>query len=150
MPTHYRGASDEREALDCLIKLRRATNTVGARLAGQLRDAGLTETQLGVLEVLFHLGPMPQTQLCGKLLTSGSNLTTVLDNLERHGLVRRERSTEDRRVQTVHLTDAGSELIGRLFPAHAARVGEVMGALTAAEQRELGRLCKKLGLGNAG
>jgi len=89
---------------------------------------------------------MPQPRLCAKLLMSGSNLTTVIDNLERNGWVRRERDTVDRRVQNVHLTDAGRSLIERVFPSHVARITEALGALTRDEQKELGRLCRKLGL----
>ena len=37
----------------------------------------------------------------------------VVDNLEKHNLVRRQRSAEDRRFVTVHLTDEGRRLIGR-------------------------------------
>ena len=147
MPTHFDGTDGERLALDTLIKLMRATNTVTARLLGPLqREKGITESQLGVLEALYYLGPLTQTQLCGKLLKSGSNLTTVLDNLERDGLVRRERDTADRRVQVVHLTDQGRGLIAEVVPVHAARVERVFAALAPEEQRELGRLCKKLGL----
>lgn len=147
MPTHYQGTPRETLALDTYIKLSRALGTVVRHYTPGLRAEGLTESQLGVLEALLHLGPMPQTQLCGKLLISGSNLTTVLDNLERQGWVRRERDAHDRRVQVVSLTTEGRQVIERVFPAHAGRVTEIMGRLTRDEQRELGRLCRKLGLG---
>src|SRR5215213_5281188 len=138
MTTHYRGTPREILALDTFIKLVRATSTVNARLHGpMLAEHGLTASQLGVLETLLHLGPMPQTKLCGKLLMSGSNLTTVIDNLERHGWVRRERDTADRRVQNVHLTPDGRRLIDEVFPQHAARITETLGELTREEQREL-------------
>jgi MarR family 2-MHQ and catechol resistance regulon transcriptional repressor len=89
---------------------------------------------------------MAQTQLCGKILKSGSNLTTVVDNLERRGLVRRERDSADRRVQVVHLTAAGKRAIEQAFPAHVERVSELLCTLTRDEQKQLGRLCRKLGL----
>ena len=151
MGTHYAGTPREVLALDTFIKLVRATSTLNSRLHGPiLAEHGLTASQLGVLETLLHLGPMPQTRLCGKLLMSGSNLTTVIDNLERNAWVRRQRDTTDRRVQNVHLTDAGRSLIERVFPSHVARITESLGALTRDEQKELGRLCRKLGLAAAG
>jgi MarR family 2-MHQ and catechol resistance regulon transcriptional repressor len=70
----------------------------------------------------------------------------VIDNLEKGGLVRRERFEADRRFYIVHLTDKGYDLINELFPLHAAVIAEDFGVLTAAEQEALGRLCKKLGL----
>lgn len=147
MSTHYQGSARERRALDAFIKLQRASSTVGGRLYAPLaREHGLTESQLGVLEAILHLGPLSQGQLCEKLLRSGSNLTTVVDNLERARLVKRERAAEDRRVRMVDLTPKGRALIERVFPWHVANITETMGALTGEEQDELARLCRKLGL----
>jgi MarR family 2-MHQ and catechol resistance regulon transcriptional repressor len=70
----------------------------------------------------------------------------VIDNLEKNGLVRRERNEADRRFFIVHLTDKGYSLINNIFPPHAAVIAKYLGVLTAAEQDTLGRLCKKLGL----
>jgi MarR family 2-MHQ and catechol resistance regulon transcriptional repressor len=71
----------------------------------------------------------------------------VVDNLERRGLVRRVRGTEDRRYVTVHLTEEGDRVIREAFPEHAARVADEMSRLTPEEQETLGRLCRKLGRG---
>lgn len=79
-------------------------------------------------------------------MVSKSNVVAVIDKLEVQGLVERQRSTEDRRCVFVHLTYKGRDLIQELFPDHAAAIVEEMGCLTSAEQKELGRLCRKLGL----
>jgi MarR family 2-MHQ and catechol resistance regulon transcriptional repressor len=146
MPTHQRGKNDEVQALNAFIRLARSMNALQARLLPPLqKEFGLTESQLGVLEALFRLGPLPQGELCRKILRSGSNLTTVVDNLERGELVRRERDEHDRRVQVVHLTDRGRAVVSEASPAQAARIMDVMRVLSTEEQRELGRLCRKLG-----
>src|ERR671932_821102 len=147
MGTHYDGRVAEVRALDAYIKLTRALSSVEARLAPGLADAGLTPTQLGVLEALLHLGPLGQRTLGAKLLSSGGNITTVVDNLERRGLVRRERRNDDRRNVTVHLTSDGRRLIAKVFPAHVRTIVEAFSGLTTGEQETLGRLAKKLGLG---
>lgn len=150
MPIRFQGTPAQVQALDTFVKLTRAAHTLAARLGGpMLKVHGLTESQLGVLEALHHLGPMPQARLCDKLLTSGSNLTTVLDNLERRGWIRRQADPDDRRVRQVHLTDKGAKVIGRAFPHHVANVTALLGALTREEQKELARLCRKLGLASA-
>ena len=146
MATRHRGPAAEVRALDAYIKLTRASASVDARLAGVASAAGLTGGQFGVLEALYHLGPLAQCDLAAKLLRSPGNVTLVIDNLEKRGLVRRERSTADRRRVAVHLTDEGRRLIRKLFPKHAAAVAAKFGVLTAAEQDELGRHCRKLGL----
>ncbi|HEY3358315.1 MAG TPA: MarR family winged helix-turn-helix transcriptional regulator [Polyangia bacterium] len=149
MPTRHAGPAHEVRALNCFIKLMRAADTVSARLGRTLTVHGLTMGQLGVLEALLHAGPMCQRDLGRKLLRSGANVTTVVDNLERVGLVKRERGAPDRRLMTVSLTGAGRTLIGRVFPDHVASIAAVFGALAPAEQEELARLCKKLGLAAA-
>jgi MarR family transcriptional regulator, 2-MHQ and catechol-resistance regulon repressor len=147
MATHFAGDRTEVGALDAYIKLSRASATIDGLLAANLARLGLTAGQLGVMEALLHLGPLTQKTLGQKLLRSGGNVTTVIDNLERRGLVARTRNREDRRVVTVALTSAGRRLIGKVFPLHARAVAQAMAALTATEQEELGRLCRKLGRG---
>lgn len=150
MPTHYKGNPEEVLALDTVIKLSRSVNTLHGKLISHLqKEFGITESQFGVLEALLHLGPLSQGQLCQKILRSGSNLTTVVDNLERDGLVTRVRDEADRRVQIVQLTDKGRSLIATAFPAHVDRVCGAMSSLSADEQRELGRMCRKLGAAKA-
>jgi MarR family 2-MHQ and catechol resistance regulon transcriptional repressor len=146
MGTHYQGTPDEVRALNTYIKLSRASDAVTQRINRHLKEDGLTVSQFGVLEALYHLGPMVQTELAGKILKSTGNLTLVIDNLEQAGLVERQRDTVDRRFITVHLTPAGEALINRIFRPHVAGVVDTMRPLTAQEQEELARLCRKLGL----
>ena len=150
MGTHYDGRPAEVRALDAYIKLTRAASSVETRLAPRLADVGLTPTQLGVLEALLHLGPLGQRTLGAKLLSSGGNITTVVDNLERRGLVRRERRDDDRRHVTVHLTPDGRRLISKVFPGHVREIVAAFSALAPTEQETLGRLARKLGLSQPG
>ncbi|HPC82033.1 MAG TPA: MarR family transcriptional regulator [Thermoanaerobaculaceae bacterium] len=146
MGTRHQGSEQERRALDAYIKLMRAADSVTGALQPLLAEAGLTLGQLGVLEVLMHLGPLPQHELASKLLRSSGNTSVVLANLERAGLVQRRRRHEDRRVQVVSLTPRGQQLIGEVFPRHAAALARRMAALSPREQETLGALCRKLGL----
>jgi MarR family 2-MHQ and catechol resistance regulon transcriptional repressor len=133
--------------LDAYIKLLRASETLVGRLQTALNPDGLTIGQLGVLEALLHLGPLSQRDLAVKLLRSSANVCTVVDNLERAGLVERQRSRVDRRVVHVHLTASGDALIHRVFPRHAAEIQRLLAVLDPAEQETLAALCRKLGLG---
>jgi MarR family 2-MHQ and catechol resistance regulon transcriptional repressor len=145
LPTHYQGKPSEVHALDAFIKLTRAVNSLTVRLVQGGTRGDLTPTQFGVLESLYHLGTMCPGEISTKLLTSGGNLTLVIDNLEKRGLVRRDRSEEDRRMIRVSLTDKGHQLIHELLPGHVAAITEQMSLLTPEEQRILGDLCLKLG-----
>ena len=147
MPTHYEGTRAEMRTLNTFIKLTRCTNSLLARLAERNTMDDLTPSQFAVLEALYHLGHMTQGEISSKVLKSGSNMTTVIDNLERGGLVRRERDEKDRRVIHVHLTKAGMSKIEAVLPGHIAALVEEFSVLTVKEQELLGELCKKLGKG---
>ncbi len=145
MPTHYRGSPNEVRALDTFIKLTRCANTVYALLAERNSIGALTYSQFAVLEALYHLGPMTQGEVGAKVLKSSSNITTVIDNLERDGLVRRERDQQDRRVIYIHLTADGTRQIEAILPNHVAELVDIFSVLAPSEQQTLAGLCKKLG-----
>ena len=147
MGTRYQGTRSEIRALNAYIKFLRASESVTARLTALIaEETGLTITQFGVLESLLHIGPMCQKEIAQKQLKSGGNMTLVIDNLEKAGMVKRERSQEDRRLVIVSLTSSGRKLIADYFPRHVKEIEQEMSALTAVEQDKLGELARKLGL----
>ena len=85
--------------------------------------------------------------LCDKMLVSGGNMTLVLDNLEKSNLIERIPNPKDRRAVNISLTKKGRNLFDSIFVKHAEYVYNLMTILTENEQKELGRLLKKLGLG---
>ena len=132
-------------ALETYVKLMRATSSVTEKMHGHLRDQGLTNSQFGVLEALLHLGPLCQREIGEKILKTGGNMTLVIDNLVKRGLVKRVQDSRDRRYMEIHLTLKGQDLISGVFPRHAAIAEEVFAILNADEQKQLGELLKKLG-----
>lgn len=149
MPSHHRGSARETLALTTYIQLVRAAESVSRRLLPGIAARTLTESQFGVLEALYHLGPMHQCDLAERILKTSGNMTVVIRNLERRALVRRSPGAGDRRFRLVQLTPSGTRLVRRAFPAHAAAVASEMAVLSQAEQRMLGRLCRRVGLGRA-
>jgi MarR family 2-MHQ and catechol resistance regulon transcriptional repressor len=147
MPTHFQGDAETVRALSAYINLVRASDSILAKTTVHLEGLGVTTGQFAVLEALLHLGPMCQHTLGKKLLRSGGNVTLVVDNLERHGWVRRERQVNDRRMVEIHLTPKGRRLITRVFPEHAKMVAKVMRELSATEQEQLRKIARKLGRG---
>ena len=150
MGSRHRGSIEEVRALNAFIALSRATGSVENRTHAVMADAGLTESQFGVLEALYHLGPLCAADLAKKVLRSRGNLTLVIANLERDGLVERTTRAEDRRYRSVALTEKGKKLIKTIFPNHARLIVKTMSALSPRELDELRRLCRKLGLAAAG
>ena len=149
MGTHYRGTETERRALDGYIKLARAAEATGATINDHLRDYGITVSQFGVLEALYHLGPMTAGELGEKILKSSGNMTLVVDNLVKGGLVTRKRRSDDRRCVEVQLTAEGRALLAQLWPQHVKRVVAAFSSLSTEEQEQFAALCRKLGLAQA-
>jgi MarR family transcriptional regulator, 2-MHQ and catechol-resistance regulon repressor len=133
-------------ALNSYTKLMRAAESVTSRVHRPLVLHDLTISQFGVLEALYHKGPLCQRDIAAKILKSTGNITMVIDNLEKRGLVQRVRDSNDRRFLTVHLTTQGSGLIAEVFDTIQRAICGEMTTLVAEELELLGSLCKKLGL----
>ena len=69
--------------------------------------ADLSGQEVRVVERLGDRGPAMMRELAGHLFLAANSVTNLVDNLERRGLVRRQRSDEDRRVVRVELTGSG-------------------------------------------
>ena len=143
--TRFKGTKKEIETLGAFVKLMRASESVSADVHSPLSEIGLTISQFGVLEALYHLGPLCQKELAEKILKSSGNMTMVVGNLEKRGLLTRKRSDEDGRYFVITLSDKGKDLIKAIFPDHVQRISERMSRLSADEIEIFSSLCKKLG-----
>ncbi len=135
------------QALSLWVKLARAANTMSTLTVRDIAGYGLTESQFGVIEALGHLGPMKVGELCAKNLSSGGNMTVVVDNLVKERLVERTHPPEDRRAYVVKLTEKGAKLFQDIFVRHANFITELVdSSLSEGEILKLSELLKKLGL----
>jgi MarR family 2-MHQ and catechol resistance regulon transcriptional repressor len=146
MGTHYSGSKKEATALDAYIKLIRATEELKWRINSTLSKYGLTERQFAVMEALHYCGPLFQRDLAEKLQKTGGNITLVIDNLEKQSLVKREKNKNDRRFYSILLTKKGRNLVEKMLPECQNMVVQEMSILSLDEQKELGRICKLLGV----
>lgn len=133
-------------ALHLWVTLARAYRAVESRAAGDVARHGLTLAEFGVLEALYHLGPMPLGEVQRRVLVSSGGTTYLADGLERRGLLRREASEADRRVRIASLTNEGRSLLDRIFPEHAACLEEATAELTDPEKKRAAGLLRRLGL----
>jgi DNA-binding MarR family transcriptional regulator len=144
--TEPRWLSDEqqqawRRFVQVLIKM-------PAALEAQLqRDAGLTHMGYLVLSTLSERDDrrLAMSRLAKLASASLSRLSHVVARLEAQGWVRRERDSEDGRVQIAVLTDAGFAKLVDSAPGHAEAVQQLLfDRLTPAQVRQLARLADAL------
>lgn len=133
-----------RDALNAYVKLMRGMEALTSATHKHLDLYGITTSQFGVMEALFHLGPLCQKDLAQKILKSPGNLTTVIRNLMQQGLVERTRSKSDRRYVRISLTEKGEDLIAAVFPAHAQGMRDALADFTDEELKALITLGRKL------
>ncbi len=108
----------EAQVLKLYTQLMRATNSVTKKMHRHLLTQKLSISQFGVLEALY-LGPLCQKEIGEKILKTSGNITLVIDNLEKRGLVTRKKDPGDRRRMAVKMTRSGYGLIEKIFPDHS-------------------------------
>lgn len=141
----YPGASAL--ATECFANLIRTGALLGELHNRQTRDAyGLSPSGRQVLAVVEGAGgPLEPSAIAERLLITTGSMTSVLDTLEKRGLIRRLAHPEDRRKLLVDITPAAQAILDELLPAFHARERHVLAAaLSEAEQREFLRLLAKL------
>ncbi len=145
MATKFEGAAAETRALDLFIKVMRTHDALAAHAQRIIASFDLQPSQFGILETLYHLGPMQQHELAAKLLQTPGNITRILDKLEKDGLVQRGAEPGDRRCHRIALTPGGHKRISTIFPKFASAIRELFNGLTADEQKQLNNLLRKTG-----
>lgn len=104
----------------------------------------LTISQFGVLEALYHLGPMKIGDIIDKILSTSGNITVVIKNLEKDGWISRCSDPTDKRVCLIQLTEKGENIIENIFPEHLKDLEKMLTNLDEIDKGELIRLFKKL------
>ena len=133
------------DAMLVTFNLIRAANRVQQDLETSVhRPAGLTWAAYRVLFAILAVGAIPPAQLARLSSVSAASISSVLNTLERNGLVARRRSESDGRSVLVELTEGGRETVRSLTDLNNAREVEWAKALTARERATLVGLLRKL------
>ena len=136
-------------AIRAMVAFRRADRAMRCLEEAASRAHGLTIAQFGVLETLYRKGTLRVSDLLDVMLMTSGNMTVVLRNMERDGLVSIASSPDDRRARLVSITDSGAELIARVLPEHARNLERIFSPLAQDEQEQLVGLLRKLERGQA-
>ena len=129
------------------IRLLGVTRVAESHLREFLRVGhGTTLPRFDVMAALYRRqSGVTMSELSRMLLVSNGNATTVVDRLEKHGLVRRTQSDADRRTVFVALTPDGLAQFEILATEHEREVNRVFAALTEAELDTLTEIFKRVG-----
>lgn len=130
--------------IQAYVRLIRCAESVHAHVSRGLVAEGLTPSQFSTLKVLSIKGALAQRDIAKYLLKTGGNVTLVIDNLEKRGLVTRTRDTQDRRLVYVELTAEGSRIFESVYPDHLDRIRDAMSGLDHKECAAMVELLQKV------
>jgi len=133
-------------SLKLFVVLSKAYREILESTSTEMKNRDLSGTEFAVLELLYHKGKVPLQQIGSKILISSANITYNVDKLAKKGYLKRELSTEDRRVIYAVITEAGTEVMDDVFPKHAQAMYDATKGLSAEEKGVTIELVKKLGI----
>ena len=111
-----------------------------SQFAERLKAIKLTPSDAGILRYLRMKSGLSQQELAGHLSIHPSRLVALLDDLEERGLVERKPNPDDRRLYSLHLTDAGLKTLEQIGKAAREHQEALLAALNLEERETLGAL----------
>lgn len=126
------------------IALVRAEKAVVRELTRVLQPLNLKIAQLDVLMNLYRHPGMSQHDVARRLLVGRSNITMLLPQLEKQGLLRREGDAKDKRVMRLFLTAEGEALLMKALEAYTGLIDRVMAQSSTAECDQVGAVMNRV------
>ena len=126
------------------IALVRAEKAVVRELSRALAPLNLKLGQLDVLMNLYRHPGQSQHDLARRLLVGRSNITMLLPQLEKQGLLRRESDAQDKRIMRLHLTETGEQRLMEALAVYTAVIDRVMDQSSVEECDQLGDIMRRI------
>jgi DNA-binding MarR family transcriptional regulator len=146
MDREFIARRDDHSALRIWLRLLTCTQIIERRVRSGLREQ--FATTLPRFDLMAQLERHPEglkmNELSRLLMVTGGNVTAIVDQLEKEGLVERLAAPADRRAFCIRLTRAGDKSFAEMARAHEQWVVELLGGLSRRERDELLKLLARL------
>jgi DNA-binding MarR family transcriptional regulator len=137
---------EDHSALRIWLRLLTCTQLIEKRVRANLRER--FATTLPRFDLMAQLERyregLKMNELSRLLMVTGGNVTTIVDQLEKEGLVERLDEPADRRAFRIRLTRSGEKAFAEMARAHEQWVVELLAGLSRREHAELLKLLAKL------
>jgi DNA-binding MarR family transcriptional regulator len=146
MDREFIARSGDHGALRIWLRLLTCTQLIERRVRSGLReDFATTLPRFDLMAQLErHREGLKMNELSRMLMVTGGNVTAIVDQLEKEGLVERLAEPDDRRTWLVRLTSAGEKSFAEMARAHEQWIVELLGGLSRRDQDELLKLLAKV------
>lgn len=135
--------ADNKLNLSTLIVFSRAEHEIHRKEYQTIKSSGLTIAQFGVLEALYNKGDMNINEIIESILTTSGNMTVVIKNLEKDGLINKTIDPKDKRSSIISITEKGINIIEEMLPSHIENINSIFNVLTEEEKITLKNILKK-------
>ncbi|KJE49350.1 MULTISPECIES: MarR family winged helix-turn-helix transcriptional regulator [unclassified Acidiplasma] len=109
-----------------------------------LLSLGMSTVEYRILKNLLERGPLPMIELANINMVTQGWITGVIDKLEKLGYVRRERSSEDRRIIKIQITNKGKDEYMRVEELHIKFIENTLRDFNDEEKYNMIRFLKKI------
>jgi DNA-binding MarR family transcriptional regulator len=120
------------------------SHAVRQRANAEMTAAGLSLARTRALKALTSSGPMRMNELSSALGVVPRTVTTLVDGLEREGLVERAADPQDRRATLLSITDAGRRQVRQFIGTRLSGAAVLFEILNPSERRQLGKILARL------
>ena len=135
-------------AHEALLNVYYTASMMKKRADAFFRRFGLTDVQFNLLTLLYfqsgNQGGLSQAQISDMMLVNRANITSLVDRMEKSGLVKRDAHSNDRRFNIIKLTTKGKNLFAKVEPLYIEQVREVMSSLNQAQMKTLMGMLEKI------
>ncbi len=119
-------------------------NVVNRIVSKKLAQWGLSVPKYGIIRQLYDHETLPLSKLSKLIFRGNSNLTTLVDRMERDGIVERVGHDNDRRVKVLRLTEKGQAIAPKVIKEYRTFLHEMMSCIPRNEQRRLVQSLRRL------
>ena len=134
----------ELQQQEVVIRVLRTNELFQPQVGKLFKSFGLTQPQYNILRILRGAGErLPSLEIAKRMINVAPAITNLIDKLEKRGLVKRERSTKDRRVLYINLTAEGLALTNKIDAPNLDMHMDLVGHLTEEEGAQLLALLEK-------
>ena len=138
----------ENPAHEALLNIYYSAARIRKKAGEFFRQHDLTDVQFNVLSLLKHQsgesGGLTQVELSKMMLVNRANITTLIDRMEKAGLVVRKPVPDDRRYNVIELTPHGLEMYHKVSGVYKKKIGDIMHVLNDDELESLKVILEKL------
>jgi MarR family 2-MHQ and catechol resistance regulon transcriptional repressor len=129
-----------------------AYSHIEKEISDHLRPFNLTPAKFNAMMVIKHTGKeegLSQIEIGRRLIVTASNMTRLLDKLEKEGYIERLAREGDRRVNLIKISKKGSDILDKVWPGYRRKVVDIANSMDKEDLKQMSHLlvkwCDKLG-----